>query len=370
MKISIHAIYYHPEVGGMESHIKDLAEEFVLRGHRVDIVCGSSLPDLADHEVIDGVRVARTRWFGRKPAGWIRYVLGSLATFDRVAADSDIVHGQGFPCALATRRVAGKYGIPNVVTVHSSHFLRLAPKRVLRPGFSYLFRPTDHMLAPSEELAAAIRLAVPGRQVECYVNSVNTRRFRKVEPSLANPGKTIIVCPRRLVEKNGVRFAIQAMPHLLRHIPVHLYMAGPGPLLAALKALSRELGVAESVTFMGSVPHEKMPAVLSSADVILIPSLMEATSIAALEAMACERVIAASRVGGLPEIIDSEVGVLFEPSRPEDIATKTIELLGGDRDRMGQVARRRVEANWSATRLADHHLALYERLIAARRARR
>ncbi|HDQ99435.1 MAG TPA: glycosyltransferase family 1 protein [candidate division WOR-3 bacterium] len=363
MKISIHAIYYHPEVGGMESHIKDLAEEFVRRGHRVNIVCGRSLPGLSEQEVIDGVEVYRTRWFGRNAVGWFRYVVGSLATFDRVAADADIVHAQGFPCALATRRVAGRRHISNLVTVHSSHFLRLARKRLLHPGFRYLFGPTDHILTPSAELQAAVESVLPGRRAECYVNSVNTRRFRRVEPSLACPGKTVIVCPRRLVEKNGVRYAILALPLIKREMPVHLYMAGPGPLQPELERLAGELGVAEDVTFLGAVAHDRMPAVLSSADVILVPSLMEATSIAALESMACERVIAASRVGGLPEIIDEEIGALFEPANPEAIAAAVRELLRRDRAAMGQTARRRVEENWSATRLADHHLALYQRLI-------
>ncbi|MBN2537106.1 glycosyltransferase family 4 protein [candidate division WOR-3 bacterium] len=363
MKIAIHAIYYHPEVGGMESHIKDIAEEFVARGHRVHIVCGSSLPGLVPEEEIGGVRVTRTRWFGRNQVGWLRYVLASQRTFLRAARDADIVHGQGFPCALPVRTARREYGIPGLVTVHSSHFLRLAPQRLLRPGLKWLFAPLDHILTPSAELAAAVRLVAPDRQVETYVNSVNTRVFRKTEPALEDRGRAILVCPRRLVEKNGVRFAVQALPLILKTVPSRLYMVGPGPLQAELEALARSLGVADSVVFMGSQPHDRMPAILSSADVILIPSLMEATSIAALESMACERVIAASNVGGLPEIIDDAIGTLFRPGDPEEIARRVIGLLGRERASMGRIARQRVVDNWSAARLADHHLALYRRII-------
>ena len=229
MNIAIHAIYYHPEVGGMESHIKDIAEEFVARGHGVHIVCGNSLPGLAPEEEIGGVRVTRTRWFGRNQVGWLRYVLASQRTFLDIARDADIVHGQGFPCALPVKAARRRYGIPGLVTVHSSHFLRLAPKRTLRPGLKWLFATLDHILTPSEELAAAVRLVAPGKEIECYVNSVNTKTFRRVEPALHEPDRSIIVCPRRLVEKNGVRFAIMALPHILKHTPVRLYMVGPGP---------------------------------------------------------------------------------------------------------------------------------------------
>jgi glycosyltransferase involved in cell wall biosynthesis len=364
MKIAIHAVYYHPEVGGMESHIKDIAEQFVERGHDVHIVCGSSLPGVAPEETIHGVRISRTRWYGRTQVGWFRYVTGSTGRFLEVARDADIVHGEDFASALPTRRAKERYGVPNVVTIHSSHFLKLAPRRVLRPGFRYIFSPVDHMLAASVELADAVRLTLPGRQVECYVNSVNTSVFRKVEPSLCNPGKVTIVCPRRLVEKNGVRFAIEALPHILKDVPVRLYYAGGGPLQTELEALARNLGVADSVTFLGSQTHESMPGILSSADVILIPSLMEATSIAALESMACERAIAASRVGGLPEIIDDEVGILFEPGNPVDIAAKVKLLLASDRERMGRTARERVTARWSAKHLADRHLEIYQELTA------
>ncbi|UCG42975.1 MAG: glycosyltransferase family 4 protein [candidate division WOR-3 bacterium] len=364
MKIAIHAIYYHPEVGGMESHIKDLAEEFIERGHEVHIVCGRSLPGLPSQETIDSVRVTRTRWFGRHPMGWVLYVLGSMRTFLRVAEGADVVHGQGFPCALATRVAKKRHGAVNLVTIHSSHFLKLAPKKALGPLFRYMFEAADHMLAPSSQLAEAIRSVSPGRQVECYVNSVNTRVFRKVEPSLNQPGRAIVVCPRRLVEKNGVRFAVRALPLILRHAPAHLYMVGPGPLHQELQSLARELGVAESITFLGRVPHGQMPGILSSADVILIPSLMEATSIAALESMACERVIAASNVGGIPEIVDQDVGVLFEPGNVEEIAAKVRQLLAMDRETMGRTARQRVVDKWSAARLADRHLEIYQRLVA------
>jgi glycosyltransferase involved in cell wall biosynthesis len=369
VKIAIHAVYYHPEVGGMESHIKDIAEEFVERGHEVRILCAKSLPGLADEETIRGVRVTRVPWFGRHRLGWSLFGVSSVGPFKRIARDADVVHSQDLASGLATRAAKARFGIPEVITIHSSHFLKLAPKKILGPAFRYLFRPADHMLAASNELADAVRSVMPGRQVECYVNSVNTKVFRRVEPALKNPGKTVLVCPRRLVEKNGVRYAIEALPLIQQDTPAHLYMAGPGPLRAELEELARKLGVADSVTFLGSQTHDSMPGILSSADVIVIPSLMEATSIAALESMACERVIAASNVGGLPEIIDSEIGALFNPADPADIAAKVKLLLGRDRAAMGRTARERVVRNWSAARLADRHLEIYTALLANRPAR-
>ncbi|HSR42347.1 MAG TPA: glycosyltransferase family 4 protein, partial [Longimicrobiales bacterium] len=99
----------------------------------------------------------------------------------------------------------------------------------------------------------------------------------------------------------------------------------------------------------------------------VFPSLMEATSVAALECMACEVPVAASRVGGLPEIVDGEVGALFEPADPDDLARAVIELLGrDDLEEMGRRARRRVVARWSNDRLVARHVEIYEALIAGR----
>jgi glycosyltransferase involved in cell wall biosynthesis len=173
-----------------------------------------------------------------------------------------------------------------------------------------------------------------------------------------------MVCPRRLVEKNGVEFLVRAMAGLKGKLDARLYIAGDGPLRGRLEEVARQIGVSDRIVFMGSVGNTRMPAVYSSADLVVIPSLVEATSIAALEAMACERVVAASRVGGLPEIIDEQTGVLFESGSPEAISAAVQEMAARtDRRELGRRARQRVEANWSIAKVAEVHLDLYQRLL-------
>jgi glycosyltransferase involved in cell wall biosynthesis len=108
---------------------------------------------------------------------------------------------------------------------------------------------------------------------------------------------------------------------------------------------------------------------LSSADVAVFPSLMEATSVAALEAMSCGLPVAASNVGGLPEIVDESVGTLFEPADPPDLAAKLVALL--ERPALkdnGARARQRVVDSWSNARLAKRHIEIYETLLNERQA--
>ena len=83
--------------------------------------------------------------------------------------------------------------------------------------------------------------------------------------------------------------------------------------------------------------------------------------------MACEVPVAASRIGGLPEILDQEVGALFEPANPESLAETVIALLeGGQLRKLGLEARKRVVERWSNERLTDRHLEIYKDLLAIR----
>ena len=110
-----------------------------------------------------------------------------------------------------------------------------------------------------------------------------------------------------------------------------------------------------------------MPGLLSSGDLAVFPSLMEATSVAALEAMSCALPVAASRVGGLPEIVDERVGALFEPGDPGSLADVVVGLLESGRlEELGRQARERVVARWSNDRLAERHLEIYRSLMQQR----
>jgi glycosyltransferase involved in cell wall biosynthesis len=208
-------------------------------------------------------------------------------------------------------------------------------------------------------------------RVEAVTNGVDTTFFQRTAATLPPPpeGRTRLVAPRRLFEKNGIEYLIRAVPTILQEADVEVVLIGDGPERTKLESLVAELGVQGRVAFLGSRPHADMPGLLSSADLAVIPSLMEATSVAALEAMACGLPVAASRVGGLPEIVDAQVGGLFEPAEPDALARCVIDLLQGDQRReMGARARARVVDRWSNDRLADRHVDVYEEVIDRRRA--
>lgn len=258
-----------------------------------------------------------------------------------------------------------RYGVPMVLTLHTSHFLRLAKKPAWQPILRRIIRSADWLLAASEEIRdVALGLHAHPR-AEAVTNGVDTELFRPASPAMPRtPGVRRIIVPRRLFEKNGVEYLVRALPIVRRTLPLEALLVGDGPERPKLETLARELGVAEAVRFMGARPNSEMPRLLASADVAVFPSLMEATSVAALEAMSCEVPVAASRVGGLPEIVDENVGTLFEPANPEDLAQRLVALLERpDLGAVGAAARRRVVSQWSSMRLARRHVEIYETLL-------
>jgi glycosyltransferase involved in cell wall biosynthesis len=365
LRILMPSMYFPPRVGGIESHVYYLARELVRKGNNVDVVTTRTEPGSRWRETVDGVGVHRLPSFGKHFAGWTLSSIWAIPEVLALARGHDIVHCHTFAMALSGGIATALIRRPLVVTVHSSHFLRLARRGLMWSVMKALLAPACALLSTSKEIDRVVRDMLPGAVTLPIVNGIDTETFKACPPDLARrEGEFLIVCPRRLVEKNGVEFLVRALPHLEGKVDARVYVAGDGPLRQHLERVAGALGVRERIVFMGSVANSRMPAVYSSADLVVIPSLIEATSIAALEAMACERVVAASRVGGLPEIIDSGTGVLFESGSPDAIADAIIGVARRpDMRELGKRARERVEANWSISRVAEVHLDLYRGLL-------
>lgn len=365
MKVLQQCIYFPPEVGGLESHAFYLCRELVRLGHDVTMLTSRSKTEAPASENMDGVRVVRTWFPARNAVGWAAHTFASMPTYGRLARSADVLHAQTFASAPPAMRARSRWRKPLVLTLHTSHFLRLAKRRSWQPVLRRIIRSADWLLAASEEIRDVAVGLYPHPRAEALTNGVDTALFRAVEPSMpAGDGRRRLIVPRRLFEKNGVEYLVRAVPLMLAELDVDVLVVGDGPMRGRLEALACELGVAEAVHFLGARPNAEMPALLASADAAVIPSLMEATSVAALEAMSCELPVAASNVGGLPEIVDEEVGTLFRPADPAHLAARVIGLLRReDLAEAGAQARKRVVERWSLERLALRHVEIYETLL-------
>jgi glycosyltransferase involved in cell wall biosynthesis len=119
---------------------------------------------------------------------------------------------------------------------------------------------------------------------------------------------------------------------------------------------------------LGAVANIDMPEIYRAADFCLLPSLMEATSIAGLEAMATGRALVGTRVGGIPALIDDGVTGLLVPPRDPPAIAAAVNALAHNRERcvqMGHAARARVEAQFAWPRIAERTVRAYRETLAA-----
>ncbi len=366
MKILVQSIYFPPRLGGVESHVHSLCRGLAARGHTVTVVTSRTEEGGAPRETLDDIEVRRVWCPSKSFFGWAVNAVLTIPEFVARARAADVFHAHTVQSTLGPIVARLFFRRPFVVTFHTSHELRMAQSPLWRPVLRLLLGAADAIPSTSVELDEAVKslgLRVPSFPL---VNGVDTDFFRPVPPRLPQEaGVALLLAVRRLVPKNGLRYLIEAMPLLLARRRAVCYIVGEGPLESELKELCRAHGVEKEVRFLGGIANAELPPYFASADVVVVPSLVEATSIAALEAMACGRPVAASRVGGLPEIIDETVGTLFEPANPADLAARVDALLASpDREQRGARSRARAIERASLSALVGVHENLYADLIA------
>lgn len=362
MRILLITSEYPPRVGGIATHAARLAAALARLGHEVTVLA----PGAA--EAAGNPRVVRLQVPRAKPVyDWL--LRRRIAVLHR-ETHFDVIHVHGLRplrAALATR-------VPVVFTNHTSGFLeRVRDGRL--GGIAPLLARLGFLIAPSEELLDAARAAGFAGEGEYIPNGVDVDRFTpgaaeelRAKWGLA-PGEIAVLTARRLVPKNGVHTVALAAA-LLGETNCRFIFVGDGPERGRIESTLKDAGLADRAHFAGSIPNEDMPLVYRAADICLLPSLMEATSIAGLEAMACARPLIGSRVGGIPALIsDGETGILVPPGEPRPLAD-AIRRLASDRalrERMGRAARARAEREFSWERIAERTARLLARAAGGQR---
>ena len=170
------------------------------------------------------------------------------------------------------------------------------------------------------------------------------------QPAAERPGSSAeILCVAAMSRRKGHVVLLDALPRVLERVPAaRLTLAGDGPEREFLKTRARDLDVADAVRFLGAVEHDRMPALYEAADVFCLPSFAEGIPIVLMEAMAMEIPVVATRIMGVPELVEHErSGLLVSPARADALADALVRLLTDPplRREMGRAGRRRVEAH-------------------------
>jgi glycosyltransferase involved in cell wall biosynthesis len=161
----------------------------------------------------------------------------------------------------------------------------------------------------------------------------------------------------RVVPVKGQALLVEAVAELARRgVDVRLTVVGDGPQIDELRARARRLGVAERIAFAGAVGQDRIRDYYERADVFALPSFAEGLPVVLVEAMATGLPVVASRITGIPEVVEEGVsGLLVVPGRADDL-TRALELIAAEaperRAAMGRAGRERVAAEFDIERTA------------------
>jgi glycosyltransferase involved in cell wall biosynthesis len=215
----------------------------------------------------------------------------------------------------------------------------------------------------------------PREKITVIPNGVDADQFTATPAAadelrgLAGDGR-LVGTITRLVWKRGHEQLLQAAGLIATREPgARLLVVGDGPLRPKLEAQARDIGLNGAVRFLGAVP--RAARLLPHLDVFVLSSVWEGMSNGLLEAMAAGRPVVATRVGGNPEVVvDGQTGLLVPPGDAEAMADAVLRLLrdAALAQRMGQAARRRVEAEFTLPRMVRRMEDLYDELLARRAA--
>lgn len=292
-----------------------------------------------------------------------------------------ILQTHGARANVYGRIAAWLVGVPCVVsTVHNS-IRDYEVSRIKRWFYSTVLRATlplaDRMICVSDAIKQDALTDCPdaANKTTTVRNGVDLTRFsgagdrHKIRREWCVGNGPTLLTVARLTEQKGHRFLIDALPGLLTEWPslVCLFV-GEGECRESLRKQARERGVEQSCRFAGA--QNKVDDWYAAADVVVLPSLSEGLPFVVLEAMAMARPVVASNVNGVPEIIqDGRNGLLVPPRNPQALATAIQSLL---RDpvraaRIGKAGRQDVAAHFTAGKMIDDTVRVFEEAIPALR---
>jgi glycosyltransferase involved in cell wall biosynthesis len=375
MEICVLNPYFYPYKGGTEKVLLEVYRRLAKK-HNITVLT-STVPGRNEErrEEIHGINVVRLTTH-QIPLPELPLPFESFenlnAEIQKVGADLYHINNryQYFYYNLQSIKAAGKL----CLTIHNSLPMNINPQTDFF-GLAYdvvwgrkIMHQADLITGVSKD---AIDVTVPKKdkpKAHVVYNGVDTdvfKRYPKSSPKVADlidefsfHGQTVI-CNGRFVPQKGQIYLMRALSLISKggETP-NLLLLGKGPMEPELRHTAERLGI--NLAIRSDISDDKLAYYYSACDVAAAPSLYEPASLAALESMACELPVVASKIGGLPEMVDG-CGIFTKPKKPRSIADALVQVLSDPKkaEVMGKMGRKHVIANHSWDRIAKRYEELF-----------
>lgn len=358
--LTVHILHiykdYFPVLGGIENHIRVLAEAQAAAGHQVTaLVCD---PGVRTRVIaLDGVRVVK--------AGRLRTVASMPISFSQpwlaLRQRADVIHVHSpYPLGELSGWLLGR-GTAFVITHHSDVVRQQGWLRLYAPLLRRVLRRADCIIATSPRYIETSPWLRPVAD-RCTVVPLGVDVGRFAPPPQPFIGPPTLLFAGRLRYYKGLDALLRALPALP---DVTLKVVGDGPQRAAWMALAQELGIAGRVRWIGEASDDALPMHYRQAHLFVLPAnaRAEAFGTVLLEAMASGLPCVTTEVGtGTSWVVQEGVtGRVVPPNDPPALAAAIGELLANDelRSRMGRAGRERVLAEFDQAKMVERVMGVY-----------
>lgn len=368
-------ITVYPTYGGSGIVGSELGKELATRGHTVHFI-SSSLPtrltELNERVRFHEVEMMSYPLFEHQP-----YTL-ALATKMATVAETenlDLLHvhyaiPHSISAILARESLKPKRRLPVITTLHGTDITLVGADRSYLPITRYGIVQSDGVTAISHYLKEATRESFQFDDIKVIPNFVCEHDYQRhpvetLRRELAPNGETLLVHVSNFRPVKRPVDCVEIFARVFKkQSQTRLVMVGDGSERTNAEHRARCLGVAEKCSFVGKQPN--IVDYLSAADVLLLPSEQESFGLAALEAMACEVPVIASRVGGIPEVVtDGETGFLSEVGDVAKMADDATRLVADEklRKEMGARARASAISRYRTDIVIPQYIEFYEQVL-------
>jgi len=289
----------------------------------------------------------------------IPFIIVHTLAVARYARDCDVIHAQWTLSAGSSRLSRIIHHSPIVVTLHGSDIFQVTQSWLGLLLTRWVLRGCDQIVAVSQALKEFTLESVAGSaSIAVIPDGVNLNHFKPPRERR----KPVILYVGSLIKRKGVVYLLEAMAKLTRSAPsLELKIIGDGPEKPELEEIAAQLGLGRRVSFLGFLPPDEVRQWMQRAKLFVLPSVEEGLGVVLLEALACGTPIVASRIGGIPEVLTPEVGILVPPTDVDALSEAILQALNDEEQwqEMSLNARKRAEEVYDWRKIGAQLIEIY-----------